>query len=134
MLLRDLKEDENWLTSAWQLTYRVGWEHILRGVYAVYDSFVRTDVLVEQRELADISKESVPSIEEASNLTIRGMSRTMGVPVMMTFYNQTNFVEVFVAKATDEFKSADYKSFNISMCQFLDSIELAMYRPINTEA
>lgn len=133
MLLRDLKEDENWLTSAWQLTYRVGWEHILRGVYAVYDSFVRTDILVNQRELPDISKESVPAIEEGSNLTIRGMSRTLGVPLMMTFYNQTNIVEVFVAKATEEFKSADYKSFNISMCQFLDSVELAMYRPFGVE-
>ena len=36
-------------------------------------------------------------------------------------------VDVWVACATDEFKEADYKSFNLSMGQYMDSMELAMY-------
>ena len=48
--------------------------------------------------------------------------------IMITFYNQTNIVDVNVAKMTDEFAVADYEKFNKSLCQYLDSIELAMYR------
>ncbi len=50
------------------------------------------------------------------------------VPIMITFYNQTNIVDVNVAKMTDEFSKTDYEKFNKSLCQYLDSIELAMYR------
>lgn len=133
MLLRELEQDENWLISKWQLTYSVSWEHIQKAVYAAFDSFVRTDILTSTiqgsiTEIETINKDSVMLIEEAASMTIRGMSRILGVPLMITFYNQTNVVELFVAKATDEFKTADYKQFNLSMCQFLDSIELAMYR------
>lgn len=128
MLLRELDQDENWLMSKWQLTYKVGWEHIQRALYSVYDYFVRTDILVNQREIETANKDSIKQLEEAASMTIRGMSRIFGVPLMITFYNQTNMVELFAAKATEEFKQSDYKQFNISMCQFMDSIELAMYR------
>lgn len=50
------------------------------------------------------------------------------VPIMITFYNQTNIVDVNVAKMTYEFSKTDYEKFNKSLCQYLDSIELAMYR------
>ena len=46
---------------------------------------------------------------------------------MMTFFNQLKTVNVAVACATDEFKEADYHNFNMSMGQFMDSVELAMY-------
>lgn len=133
MLLRELRQDENWLISKWQLTYSVGWEHIQKAVCAAYDSFVRTDILTtsvqgSRTEIETTGKDSVMQIEEAASMTIRGMSRTLGIPLMITFYNQTNVVELFSAKATDEFKSSDYEQFNLSMCQYLDSIELAMYR------
>lgn len=54
MLLIGVKSDSGWLSSRWNLTYRVGWEHIC--------------------------------------------------------------------------KEADYEKFNKSLCQYMDSIELAMYR------
>jgi hypothetical protein len=47
---------------------------------------------------------------------------------MITFYNQTNIVDVNVAKVTDEFKSADYEKYNKSLCQYMSSLEIAMYR------
>ena len=47
---------------------------------------------------------------------------------MITFYNQTDLVRATVACATEEFREADYQRFNLSMCQFMDSAELAMYR------
>ena len=61
-------------------------------------------------------------------MTIRGVSKIVQVPLMVTFFNQLQTVRVSVARATDEFKEADYKKFNMSLGQYMDSIELAMYR------
>ena len=74
------------------------------------------------------SKEDVLHLDEARDLVVRGMSRIIKVPLMITFYNQTNAVSVSVAGAADEFKEADYQRFNMSLGQYMDSIELAMYR------
>jgi hypothetical protein len=46
---------------------------------------------------------------------------------MITFYNQINAVDVTAARVTDEFRDADYQKFNMSLGQYMDSIELAMY-------
>ena len=46
---------------------------------------------------------------------------------MLPSFNQLDLVRVTVACANEEFAEADYKKFNLSMCQYLDSAELAMY-------
>ena len=56
------------------------------------------------------------------------LEKIIQVPLMITFFNQLQTVRVSVACATDEFKDADYKKFNMSLGQYMDSIELAMYR------
>ncbi len=61
-------------------------------------------------------------------MTVRGISEMIRVPLMITFFNQLDLVKASVACATEEFTEADYRSFNLSMCQFMDSAELAMYR------
>ena len=79
--------------------------------------------------MAEISnKEDILKLEESGNLVIRGMSAIIKVPLMITLYNQLNVVDVSVAGATEEFREADYQKFNMSMGQYMDSIELAMYR------
>ena len=70
---------------------------------------------------------SVLRLEEGGNMVIRGTSTVIKVPMMVKFYNQLQMVDVWVACATDEFKEADYQSFNLSMGQYMDSMELAMY-------
>jgi hypothetical protein len=72
--------------------------------------------------------EALLSPEEAGYLMIRGVSETIGVPISITFCNQTDFVRETVISATEEFTKADYRQFNLSMCQYMDSIEMAMYR------
>ena len=61
-------------------------------------------------------------------MVIRGNSEIIKIPLMITFYNQIQAVDVSVAGITDEFKNADYQQFNMSLGQYMDSIELAMYR------
>ncbi|MBO5081361.1 MAG: hypothetical protein J6C06_02005 [Lachnospiraceae bacterium] len=128
MLLIGTKENEGWILSRWNLTYRVGWEHICKAVNSVYEFYTNQEVLVEDKVAAINAKEEILSLAEGGGLTIRGISTIIKVPIMITFYNQTNIVDVNVAKMTDEFAVADYEKFNKSLCQYLDSIELAMYR------
>ncbi len=128
MLLVGLKEDRGWLISRWNLTYRVGWEHICKAAHSVYDFYGQPEILVDGKQVDIKNKDDILDIEEAGNLVIRGMSTIIKVPLMITFYNQLSAVDVNVAGATEEFKAADYQKFNMFLGQYMDSIELAMYR------
>lgn len=128
MLLLDVKEEKGWLISRWNLTYRVGWERICKAAYSMYDYYGQPEVLVDGKQMEIKNKEDILKIEEGRNLVIRGMSSIVKVILSITFYNQSNAVIVDVAGATEEFKTADYQKFNMSLGQYMDSVELAMYR------
>ena len=81
----------------------------------------------EERRAEVSDPEGVLALEENGYLIIRGLSQIIKVPLMITFYNQLDLVRAAVACAAEEFEEADYRRFNLSMCQFMDSIELAMY-------
>lgn len=128
MLLVGVENQNAWLISRWKLTYPVGWEQICKAVYSVYDYYNGAEVLVDNKKAIVQNKNDIISLSESGTMTIRGISKIVGVPIMITFVNQTNIVDVNVAKATEEFQNADYESFNKSLCVYMDSIELAMYR------
>ena len=102
MLLIAVNEDKGWLLSRW--------------------------ILVDNKRTNVSSKEDIIKLDEARNMTVRGLSKILKVPMMVTFFNQINTVNVSIAQATDEFKTADYQRFNMSLGQYMDSIELSMYR------
>ncbi len=127
MLLIDVNKNNGWLLSEWHLVYRVGWDKICKAVSVVYSTYQNAEILINNSVKSINNKHDILSLDESSTLTIRGLSDIIKVPVMITFTNQTNIVKVVVAMANKEFSEADYKSFNLSMCQFMNSIELAMY-------
>mgnify|MGYP000000900342 FL=1 len=127
MLLMGVKEENGWLCSQWNLTYGTGWTEITKAVKTAYPYYENVEVLVDNRKVNLQSAEDVLCLEEGGNMVIRGTSTVIKVPMMVKFYNQLQRVDVWVACATDEFKEADYKSFNLSMGQYMDSMELAMY-------
>lgn len=128
MLLVGVKEENGWLLSRWNLTYKAGWNHICKAVFSVYDYFNRPEVLVDGKIVEIKNKDEILVLEEARSIVIRGNSEIIKIPLMITFYNQLQAVDVNVAGITDEFKEADYQRFNMSLGQFMDSIELVMYR------
>ena len=132
MKLVGVKKESGWLFSEWRLTYRVGWDHICRAARLLYHYTDAPELLTGDAgasRTAEISGEDeVMDLAESGSLTLRGVSQVLKVPLMITFFNQTDLVRVTVACAADEFMEADYRQFNLSMCQFLDSAELAMYR------
>lgn len=131
MLLVDVKESDNgvWLLSRWKLTYPTGWEGILEAIASVYDYYEKPEILkigIASKDVLEINnKENIFDIEESNALTIRGFSTIIKVPISITIYNQSRIVDVDVIKTAEgEFSKADYRSFNISMSQYLDSIEI----------
>ena len=123
-----ISDENGWTRSKWELTYRVGWEQLVKSVAFASDFYEQFEVLVDDKPLADATKESIIAAPEAGSICFRGISKILKVPVMITFYNQSSTVTVTVAQATDEFKTVAYVNFNHSMCQYMDSIELAMHR------
>lgn len=126
MLLINVKDDKLWLFSRWNLTYKYSWEQILKGVTYVYDYYENMEILIDDKVLDIKDKTDIINIEESSRLTFRGISKILKVPIMITFYNQLQAVDVNVAKVTKEFEVCDYQKFNMSMGQYMDSIELAI--------
>lgn len=126
MVLMDVKETNGWLLSSWRLTYGVSWEQILKAAYEQYPYFENLELLVDDTLLQVEGKEELYNIEEASMLTIRGLSTILHTLIMITFINQTNVVNVNIATMNEEFQTADYKKLNMSLGQYMDSIEISM--------
>ncbi|MBQ6677449.1 MAG: hypothetical protein IJU75_01930 [Clostridia bacterium] len=131
MKLLGVEKDGAWLFSEWNLTYRVGWEHILRAAALIWEYTEDPEIIVGdasgERAVKIGGPDDVSSIEESGRLTVRGVSKIIGVPLSVTFFNQLDLVRATVACANEEFSKADYREFNLSMCQFMDSAELSMY-------
>ena len=131
MKLVDVRKGGGWLYSEWNLTYRVGWRRICSAAQLICHDMKDPEILTgnagDDAKISVNDEEDILSLEESGHLTVRGVSGLIGVPLMITFFNQLDLVRVTVACATEEFAEADYKKFNLSMCQYLDSAELAMY-------
>ena len=131
MKLLGVEKNGGWLYSEWNLTYRVGWEQICGAAALIYHYMTDLEILVGdaggERNVTINDEDEITSLDEAGYLTIRGLSDIIHVPLMITFYNQLDLVRASVACATEEFMEADYREFNLSMCQFMDSAEIAMF-------
>lgn len=127
MVLVDLKEDNKWINSRWIVTYRIGWEQMLKICAFASNDYDMLEILVDKKQVSERG-EDIFKLAEAGSLTFRGLSSIIGTPIMITLYNQTDVADVSVAMATEEFSKADYESFNKSLAQYLTSIEMAMLR------
>ena len=132
MKLMGVEKRGAWLYSEWRLTYPVGWESILNAAALCWQYTKEPELLLGdaggEKQVPVDRAEEVKKLDESGTLTIRGFSTIVNVPLMLVFFNQSDMVRLYVACATEEFAKADYREFNLSMCQFMDSAELAMYR------
>lgn len=133
MLLVGFTEDDRWLRSQWALTYRVGWEQILKICLFASKDYKGFEVAVDDQPFSPGNAADILKVEEAGRLTFRGISNMVKVPIMITLYNQSNAALVTVGKATEEFVKTDYEKFNKSMAQYLTSIEMAMCQELPPE-
>ena len=128
MLLSALKEENSWILSRWNLTYESDWAGFLKGIISVYDKYQDFEIIVDGNEYAVTDEASIKAIPEGKNITFRGISTVLKVPVMVTFYTGHQAVDVNVAKATYDLFECTYENVNMSLGQYMDGIEIAMFR------
>ena len=139
MLLIGITEEPGWIRSTFNLTYRVSWETLLKGVRGVYP-YMRDvsrngdhpEVLADDEIIQISSPDEILAIPEAGSITIRGYVPVIKTAAMLVFHNQVSYVNVAVGRVGEEFQTTDYEKFNKSMCQFMDSIEIMMHVPPTT--
>ena len=132
MLLVGQHEEDGWIRSTFNLTYRVAWEQLLLAVYGAYRYFSDPEVLVDGEPVDIAAPTDILSIAEDRNIMLRGISTVITAPLMITFYNQVHFVNVSVGAVNDEFRDTDYEKYNKSMGQLMDSMEIMMHLPAPT--
>ena len=136
MLLIGITEEPGWIRSTFNLTYRVSWETLRKGVRGVYP-YMRDvsrngdhpEVLADDEVIQISSPDEILAIPEAGSITIRGYVPVIKTAAMLVFHNQVSYVNVAVGRVGEEFQTTDYEKFNKSMCQFMDSIEIMMHVP-----
>ena len=136
MLLVGQHEEDGWIRSTFNLTYRVSWETLLKGVRGVYpymrdvsQNADNPEILVDDEIIQISSPDEILAIPEAGSITIRGFSPVIKAPAMLVFHNQVSFVNVAVGRVGEEYQHTDYEKFNKSLGQFMDSIEIMMHIP-----
>ncbi|MGI6607659.1 MAG: hypothetical protein ACOX1F_01585 [Erysipelotrichaceae bacterium] len=127
MLLLEVKEEKGWLLSTFNLTYAASWENICMAVSRVYDYYDNVEVLADDKMINIDNKDDILKLEEKGKMTIRGTSRIIKTPMMIEFFNQLKIVNVTIPIISEEFREMDYKKFNLSLGEYMDSIEIAMY-------
>ena len=105
MHLLGVRENDGWLESAWEFTYRVGWAHIQTAVYEVYDAFEKPEVLVRGEHVDIDNKEEIKELEEELNMSIRGYCPLIKNRLMIIFHNQVKTVTV-VMPSLDKISSS----------------------------
>lgn len=137
MVLRDFSEQNEWLFTVWQLTYKADWKSVLYIAEAMYPYLERGEVLLnagrgdEANLTATVSDKDNKFIslldQEGANLTVRGMSKILKCPLQMTIYNQTFVCET--ALPVSFFKDFDscenkYRQISEVLGQLLNSAEI----------
>ena len=129
MLLIGVKENEGWLYSRWQLTWGIGWGNVCKGGRVLLEDFDKPEVYVEDEKLEPFADpEDIFKVPERGNMMVRGLSKTLGIPVMVSFTNQVKLVSVTMPASKEVVESTDYETFNKEIAPYVDSLEIMMFQ------
>lgn len=68
-----------------------------KAVHAVYEYCTQSEILTDNKSVTIGNRDDILKLEEKGNMTIRGLRTILKSPVMITFVNQTQVVDVTVA-------------------------------------
>ena len=61
-------------------------------------------------------------------MMVRGRSKTLGIPVMVSFTNQVKYVSVTMPASKEVVDTTDYETFNKEIAPYVDSLEIMMFQ------
>ena len=117
MLLVEEREENGWIRSTFNLTYRVTWDQLLQAVHGAYPYFANPQVLVDGTQISVAKQSDILTIPEDRAIILRGISTVLNAPLMITFRNQSQAVAVSVGSVNQEFRNTTYEKYNKSMSQ-----------------
>jgi len=129
MLFMGHHEDDGWLLSTFNLTFRASWEMMLQGVYEAWHYFANVEILVDRKPIEIKTPEDILKIPENWNISIRGLLMVARTNVEIVFYTQVHFINVYVECNNEELKNLDYEHYNKFIGKFIDNMEIAMNMP-----
>ena len=129
MLFMGHHEDDGWLLSTFNLTFRASWEMMLQGVYEAWHYFANVEILVDRKPIEIETPEDILKIPENWNISIRGLLMVARTNVEIVFYTQVHFINVYVECKNEELKNLDYEHYNKFIGKFIDNMEIAMNMP-----
>lgn len=127
MVLSTVKEDnDGFIVARWNTTYSISWDNILKTVRDIAENYIMPVIIVNDSVKIDIiNLDDILKIKEAVSLTLCGMSKTYEIPIIIRFYNQLSIVE---SEIPSEFLKCDYEKVNKALGQYMDSIEIKMFK------
>ncbi|MBR5724434.1 MAG: hypothetical protein IKX62_03535 [Bacteroidales bacterium] len=128
MLLIGVKEDKGWLYSRWNLTWGAGWKNICKAGWRLLADFDNPEVYVDGEKVGPFAdQDDILELPERGQMMVRGLSKTLGIPVMVSLVNQTKLVDVTLPATKEVVDSTDYETFNKEIAPYVDSLELVMF-------
>lgn len=139
MILREITQQDDWLVTAWQMTYKTGWNVILHMENSMFPFLEKGEVLgntiVAKKESVNLTEKVMQADnlllclaeEEMGSLTIRGFSKILKCPLQVCIYNQTDVCEVYIPKiAFKDFDSIEkpYEAVTLRLGRLVDSMEI----------
>ena len=89
MLLVEEREENGWIRSTFNLTYRVTWDQLLQAVHGAYPYFANPQVLVDGTQISVAKQSDILTIPEDRAIILRGISTVLNAPLIITFRNQS---------------------------------------------
>lgn len=129
MLLIGVKKEKDWLFSRWQLTWGAGWMCICKGGCRLLADLDKPEVYVDGEAVPPFAeREDILKLPERGKMMVRGLSKTLGIPVMISLMNQTQVVSLSLPATKEVVDSTDYETFNKEIAPYMDSLEIMMFQ------
>lgn len=138
MLLKKVYKDNGWMLADYQATWRYGYDFMLDAAQTVIDTDLKDELqrvavgriagagqeecIDDVRAAGNILRDCPKTAEENGVLIISGISRIMGVPVQLMFYDQTNIIRLCTPD-----KSIFKKQGENAFTTYLSSMEINAY-------
>lgn len=136
MVLVSVQPEDNGLTSWWRPTHHMNWENVCRAAHSAC-SEVFTDAVIYVNEepiktpnsgelltFTASNADEILKITEHSTITLHGRRN---VPMIMTFCNHLQLVEVKLPYLNNRIMESDYQKLNMLLGPYMDRIESAMH-------
>ncbi|MGN0695542.1 MAG: hypothetical protein ACI4J5_02115 [Oscillospiraceae bacterium] len=138
MLLKKVYKDNGWMLADYQATWQYGYDFMLDAAQTVIDTDLKDDLqrvavgriagagqeecIDDVRAAGNILRNCPKAAEENGVLIVSGISRIMGVPVQLMFYDQTNIIRLCTPD-----KSIFKKHGKNAFTTYMSSMEINAY-------